>query len=80
MKLIIFTKDGTDVPSIPDDINNIKIQYVIFNSTNQDQLLLIAKYRIIDYPTSIIINERDEILMKVNGPIPDGYITSLLGL
>lgn len=77
MKILVFTKNDISPPSFPDR-PNLECRHVRFESTNLDDLLLIAKYRIIQFPMSIIIDGRGRVLMKIKGTIPESYIDNIM--
>ena len=77
MKVIIFTRYGAKLPKYPER-PGLEFQHVQFESSNLEDLMVIAKYRILEYPTSIIINKRGQVLLKVKGSIPDRYVDNLL--
>lgn len=77
MKIIVFTKNNLNTPEFPNRVG-LQCQHVSFNSTKLDDLLLIAKYRIVQYPMSLIVDVNGTVLMKIKGTIPDSYVDSLL--
>lgn len=78
VKVYVFTKNGIKIPQLPDR-PGLQLQHVRFDSNKLDDLILVAKYRIINFPTSIIIDGRGKLLLKVKGTIPESYIGSILG-
>ena len=77
MKILVFTKNGGVIPPFPQRLG-LQYQHVRFESTTLDDLLLIAEYRVIHFPMSIIIDGKGKVLMKVKGTIPDAYVDNLL--
>jgi len=77
MIIYTFTRNGTRVPK-PPNRKGLDFKHIKFDSTLLDDLMLIAKYRIVDFPTSIIIDDHGKMLLKVRGSIPGNYVDSLL--
>lgn len=76
MKVITFTRSNRKIPSIslrP----GLEFQHVTFESSNLDDLLLIAAHKIVDFPTSLVVDGRGKVLLKVRGAIPRYYLNSL---
>lgn len=73
MIIYTFTKNGEKLPDLPKR-NGLDFKHIRFDSTDLDDLLTIARYRIINYPTSIIVDDKGNVLLKVKGSIPSGYI------
>ena len=73
MQILVFTKGGGKVPNIPTR-SGLRSQHIQFETTLLDELLLIAKYRIINFPTSLIIDNKGKVLLKVRGSIPSSYV------
>jgi hypothetical protein len=61
------------------DRQGLEFKHIRFDSTDLEDLMLVAKYRIIDYPTSIIVDGNDKMLLKVKGSIPGSYVDNLMG-
>jgi len=76
MQILVFTKNGCLTPTIPQR-DGLEIKHVHFESTLLDDLLLIAKYRIINFPMSLIVDGRGNVLLRVKGAIPGRYFDSL---
>ena len=76
MRYILFNRNMSDDYILP-DIKGISCQRICFNSNNLDDLLLVARYGIVNYPSSIIINEKDKLVLKMSGPIPIEYLNEL---
>lgn len=79
MQLIIFTKDDEELPDLS-QYKDLRFRHIRFSSTDLDDLLLIAQYRIISYPTSIIINDKGSILLKKKGFISLTYLDEIYKL
>ena len=77
MRYILFNKHVFDDYLLP-DINGIICQRVCFNSNNLNDLLLVAKYKIVNFPSSIIIDKKDKLILKMRGNIPIEYLNELL--
>jgi len=77
VKIIVFTKNDGSTPSFPRR-SGLEFRHVQFESVELDDLLLIAEYRVIHFPMSIIIDGKGKVLMKVRGAIPDSYVDNLL--
>lgn len=77
MKVIVFTRNGEKIPQFPDR-EGLELLHVQFSSSKLDDLLLIAKYRVISFPMSIIVDGRGKVLMKIKGTIPESYVDDLL--
>jgi thioredoxin-related protein len=75
--IYVFTKNGEKVPPLPSR-PGLQFKHIKFDSTALEDLMLVAKYRVINFPTSIIVDGRGQVLMKVKGTIPDSYVDSLL--
>lgn len=79
MKLLIFTKKHIDkIDALAYIEDKCGVEYIPFNTNNLDQLLKIARFRIINFPTSIIIDNRGKVLFRINSIIPNYYITKYL--
>ncbi len=77
MQLLLFTKNNNKVPIFPNR-PNLEFKHIQFETSNLDDLLIIARYRIINFPTSLIIDKRGKILLKIKGSIPSTYIDKFL--
>ena len=73
MRVLVFTRNGSRVPELP----GIETQHIRFESSKLDDLLVVAKYRIVNFPTSLLIDDRGKVLLKVKGNIPKYYLNSL---
>ena len=73
MKILAFYKYGFDFIERPFEIVGIPITYINFDSTELEDLKLVAKYRIVQYPTSILIR-KTKVLFRISGMIPSDYI------
>ena len=79
MKILVFTKKYKDEVDFPQDVREgLNVEHISFDSTKLDDLLKIAQYRVINYPTSIILNNKGKVLLKIRGSIPDGYVNNIL--
>lgn len=79
MKILIFNKNGyKPFPSIPQR-QNLEVQHISFESNVLDDLMLVAKYKVLSFPTSLIIDNNGKILLKVKGILSESYIDNLLG-
>lgn len=76
MELLIFTRNGKKIPKLPQR-PGIKFQHIQFESQKLDDLLKVAKYRIFEFPTSLILDNRGRILLRVRGSITNKYIDSI---
>ena len=77
MEILIFTRNGDRMPRLPSR-PGLDIRHIQFESNSMENLLLVAKYRIINFPTSLIIDNRGKILLKVKGSIPDSYVDNII--
>ncbi len=75
-KIIVFTRNGEKIPKIPER-PGLAFQHIRFDSVKLDDLMLIARYRIVNFPTSIIINGNGKILLRVKGSIPGSYVDNV---
>jgi len=75
--ILTFTKNSSKIPALPQR-PGLEFKHVEFESNDLDDLLLIAKYRIINFPTSLIIDDRGKVLLKVKGSISSKYIDSFI--
>ena len=73
MKILAFHKNGFDFEEKPSEIAGIPVTYVNFDSTELEELKLVAKYRIVQYPTSILLR-KTKVLFRISGMIPLDYI------
>ncbi|MCK5605451.1 hypothetical protein KAR91_26400 [Candidatus Pacearchaeota archaeon] len=73
MQIIVFTNNGRKIPKFPNR-PGLETKHVSFDTTALEELLLIARYRVINFPTSIIIDNRGKVLLKVKGSIPNSYV------
>lgn len=80
MQLIIFTRGNKKLPSYLSKYKKLNFKHIRFDSTNLDDLLIIAQYRIISYPTSIIVNNKGSILLKKKGFISLTYLNEIYKL
>lgn len=78
MKILVFTKKGQETPSFPQR-PGLEVQHVCFNSSKLDDLMLVAKYRILNYPSTLVIDSRGKVLIKMRGSVPDNYLDTLGG-
>ena len=76
MQIVVFTRKNQSIPKFPKR-SKLKFRHVIFESTDIDDLRLVALYRIINFPTSIIIDDNNKVLIKVKGSIPGEYVDML---
>jgi len=76
MQILIFTKKFMQIQDLKLR-NGLSIKYVAFESTNIDDLLLIARYRILNFTTSLVIDDRGKVLLKMRGTVPTSYINKL---
>ncbi len=74
MRLLIFINSKLRSPPKFE----IDYQYVDFNSTKLDDLMLIAKYRILDFPTTLVIDLNGKILLRMRGVVSNKQISDLL--
>jgi hypothetical protein len=77
IQILLFTKNGSKIPNFPKR-PNLKFKHIRFETNNLDDLLTIAKFRIINFPTSLIINGRGKILLRIRGAIPSIYVDKFL--
>jgi len=78
MQILSFTRNGSRAPSHPKR-PGLDFKHIQFESNDLDDLLLVARYRIINFPTSLIIDTNGKILLKVKGSIPNRYVDNLIG-
>jgi hypothetical protein len=72
----VFTREGQKVPSVPDR-PGLQWQHVVFESNRLEDLLLIAKYRIVNFPMSLVIDNTGKVLLKIKGSIPEYCLAGL---
>ncbi len=77
MTILLFTKNENKIPSFPKR-PGLEFKHIRFETSDLDDLLIIARYRIINFPTSLIIDKRGKILLKIKGSIPSTYIDKFL--
>jgi hypothetical protein len=75
MQILIFSKNEKH-PTIPVR-PGLSIRYIMFNTNVLEDLLLIARYRILNFPTSLVIDDRGKVLLKMRGTVPTSYINKL---
>ena len=76
MKLIICLRGK---PKNPDKYKyNVETVFLDFESTKHEDLLIIAKNRIISAPCSLLFSDAGKILLRVNGIAPKTYINKVL--
>ena len=79
MRILLFTKSSTDKIRLPKKVKErLNVEHISFDTTDLDKLLKVAKYRIINFPTSLVIDDNDKILLKIRGSIPGEYADNLL--
>jgi hypothetical protein len=64
MRLVFFTRNGTKPPQAPP---GIEFQHIQFESNKLADLLDIAQYRVINFPTSILLNDKDKVVLRTRG-------------
>jgi len=64
MRLLMFTRNGTKVPKTPPDI---EFQHIKFESNKLADLLDIAQYRVINFPTAILLNDKRKVMLRTRG-------------
>ena len=77
MRVLLFTRNGTKVPKLPER-SGLEFKHIKFESNNLDDLLEISRFRILNFPTSLVIDEKNRVLLKVKGSIPGKYIDKLI--
>lgn len=77
-KILVFTKNSGKVPTCPKR-PGLEFEHIQFETNDIDHLLIIARYRIINFPTSLIIDNQGKVLLKVKGSIPAAYMNKVLG-
>lgn len=77
LAILLFTKNG-ECPSNLPNRSGLKFKHIRFCSTDLDDLMLVARYRVIDYPMSIIVDDKGNVLLKVKGSIPESYIDNII--
>lgn len=79
MKLLVFTQKYADKIIIPQNIQNkFDVKYIPFDSNNIDNLLDIALFRVINFPTFIIIDDKGKLLLRIRGSISEEYLERYL--
>ena len=76
MKIITFIREGQKVPAMPVR-PGLETRIVNFDCEKLDELLLIAKFKILTFPTSIIIDDRNRVLLRVRGGVLNIYVDRL---
>jgi thioredoxin-related protein len=77
MKIILFTRVNGEVPRLPNR-PGLEFKHIHFESSNLDDLMLIAQHRVIDYPTSIIVDNNGRTILRLKGSIPSDYVDTIL--
>jgi hypothetical protein len=77
MKILTFTRDGQKTPNVPLR-DGLQLQHVVFESNKLEDLLLIAKYRVVNFPTSLVIDDTGRVLLKVKGSIPEYCLSGVM--
>jgi hypothetical protein len=77
MRIVLFTRNGGKLPSIPIR-DGLEFLHVPFESSDLNNLMLIAKYKILNYPTSLVLDSKGKVLLKVRGALPTSYVDSIL--
>ena len=75
MRIIVFTRNGVK-PKFPKR-EGLECKHIRFDSNKLDDLMAIARFKIVNFPTSIIIDKKGKILLKVRGSIPNNYVDKL---
>ena len=57
---------------------DVGIKVVIFEASNLEDLLLIAKYKIVDFPVSIVIDGNDNVLLRIRGLVSSDVLDNLV--
>lgn len=78
MKIILFTRNSEIKSSEFPQRDGLDFQHVQFCSSKLEDLLLVAKYKIVNYPMSLVVDNRGKILLKIKGLISDSYIDNLI--
>ena len=73
MSILIFIRNGAKVPKITIR-DNFDIRFISFDSNILEDLLCIARYKVVNFPTSLIINDGGKVLLKMRGFVPRIYI------
>jgi len=75
MQVLIFSKSDrhATIPGRP----GLTIRYIRFNTNVLEDLLLIARYRILNFTTSLVIDDRGKVLLKMRGTVPPSYVNKL---
>jgi hypothetical protein len=76
IKLYVFTKGRQDLPRIPNK-EGMEVKHIQFESTRLDDLLLIAKFRIINYPMSVLVDGQDHVLLRMKGALNDRLLDNV---
>ena len=77
MKILAFTRDGQKIPNIPLR-PGLQFQHIVFESNKLEDLLLVAKYRVVNFPTSLVIDDSGKVLLKVKGSIPEYCLSGVI--
>jgi len=64
MRLLMFTRNGTKKLNTPPGLD---FHHIPFESNRLSDLLDIARHRVINFPTSILLNDRGKIVLRVRG-------------
>jgi len=73
MRVVVFTKDENreiNFPTRP----GLEFKHIRFETNDLDELLLIASFRVVNFPTSIIIDNKGKLLLKIRGTISEEYL------
>ena len=77
IKLYVFSRERYAIPPLPNK-EGMEVKHVQFESTKLEDLLLVAKYRIINFPTSVLVDGRDQVLLRMKGILPDRYVDNAI--
>ena len=75
MQLLFFTRHADNQQ--PFVREGLSIKHVTFDSNDLEDLLLVAKFRIVNFPTSLIIDNKGKVLLKMYGRVPVSYVNDL---
>lgn len=77
MQILLFTKNSQIPPKFPNR-PGLQVRYIKFESTELDDLLLIAKHKILNFPMSVIVDDNGKAIIKMYDSIPDDYVDAVL--
>ena len=76
MEILVFTRKESNI-KFKKVREGLTIRQIPFSSRKLDDLLIIAKHRILNFPTSLVIDGNGKVLLKMHGTVPMSYVNTL---